>query len=69
MQLDESASLTPETQLLGGFSEFNSLTITTLIVEIEEAVDCEIDDEEISAEVFETVGSLAAFVDKKMAQS
>lgn len=69
MQLGASEPLTPETQLLGGFPEFNSLTITTLIVQIEEAVDCEIDDEEISAEIFETVGSLAAFVDGKMAQS
>lgn len=67
LQLKESEPLTKETQLLGGFPEFNSLTIATLIVEIEEAVDCEVGDDEITGEIFETVGSLANFVETKMA--
>lgn len=66
LQLKETEPLTRETPLLGGYAEFNSLTIATLMVEIEEAVDCEIEDDEISGEVFETVGSLADFVEAKM---
>lgn len=67
LQLKPSENLTRDTPLLGGFPEFNSLTVATLIVEIENAVDCEIDDEEVTAETFETVGSLAEFVERKMA--
>jgi acyl carrier protein len=59
-QLDESTSL------LGGFPEFNSLTITTIITAIEEQLDCSISDAEISAEIFETVGTLAEFIRQKM---
>lgn len=67
LQLKDSEQLNPETPLLSGFPELNSLTIATLMTEIEEAVDCEIDDDEISESVFETIGSLADFIDKKMA--
>ncbi|MFA5495317.1 MAG: phosphopantetheine-binding protein [Porticoccaceae bacterium] len=69
LQLSATEPLDRDTALLGGFPEFNSLTITTLIVEIEEALDCEIADDEISGEIFETVGSLADFVAGKMAQA
>ncbi len=66
LNLNESESLSEDTYLLGGFPEFDSLTVATLLGEIEEAVGCEIDDDEISGETFETVGSLAAFVHMKM---
>lgn len=67
LQLKASETLTRDTPLLGGFPEFNSLTVATLIVEIENNVDCEIDDGEVTAETFESVGSLANFVETKMA--
>jgi acyl carrier protein len=67
LQLQVSVPLTRETPLLGGFAEFNSLTIATLIIEIEEVVDCEIADDEFRSEIFETIGTLADFVDMKMA--
>ena len=54
------------TQLLGGLPEFNSLTITAIVAEVEDELDCEIDDAEISAEIFETMGSLADFIAAKM---
>ena len=66
LQLEESVQLSEDTYLMGGFPEFNSLTITTLIVEIEDNLGCEVADDEISGEIFETVGSLAAFVQQKM---
>lgn len=69
LQLNEAAPLSRETPLLGGFAEFDSLTITTLIAEIEEALDCEIADEELSGELFETIGTLTDFIDSKMAHA
>ena len=54
-----------DTQLLGALPEFNSLSIMTIIGSIEENLDCEIADDEITGEIFETVGSLADFIDSK----
>ena len=68
LQLGTDVALDRDTYLMGNFAEFNSLTITTMIVEIEEQTDCEIDDDEIAAELFETVGSLADFVEEKLSQ-
>lgn len=66
LQLGEKAdSMGRDTQLLGGFPEFNSLTITAIITSIEEELDCDIDDAEISAEIFETIGSLADFIEDR----
>ena len=66
LQLKESEVLTRETPLLGNFPEFNSLTIATLMLQIEEKIDCEIALDELSVEIFETVGSLADFIETKM---
>jgi len=66
LQLKPSDSLPADTPLLGGFAEFNSLTITTLVVDIEAELDCEIADDELSGEIFATVGTLADFVAIKM---
>ena len=67
LQLGERANqLEASTQLLGGFPEFNSLTITIIITAIEEQLDCSIDDTEINGEIFETVGTLATFIKQKM---
>ena len=62
---DEANNFDANTQLLGGLPEFNSLTITNIITEIEVQLDCEVDDGELSAEVFETLGSLADFIASK----
>ncbi len=56
------------TRLLGELPEFNSLTITAIVASVEDQLDCEIDDAEITAEIFETVGSLADFLDRKLAE-
>ena len=54
---------------MGGFPEFNSLAITTMIVQIEETLGCEIMDDEITGDIFESVGSLADFIAEKSAQA
>lgn len=63
---DRADSLEAGTHLMGNFPELNSLTVVALIAAIEEQLGCEIYDDEISGEIFETVGSLAAFVDSKL---
>lgn len=55
------------TQLLGGLPEFNSLTIAAVVASIEDEFDCEIDDEELTAEIFETMGSLSDFIAEQTA--
>ena len=67
LQLDPSeAQLDADTPLLGGLPDFNSLTIATVIESIEEQLDCIIEDEELTGELFETVGTVAQFVETKM---
>ena len=67
MQLgSEVDDFTPATQLLGGFPEFNSLTITAIIASIEDELDSDIEDAEITGEIFETVGTLSAFIGEKL---
>ena len=65
----EADNFDRSTQLLGGFPEFNSLTITAIIATLEDELDCEIDDTEITGELFETVGTLADFVALRMEQA
>ena len=55
-----------DTYLLGALPEFNSLSIASIIASIEEQLDCEIADDEITGEIFETVGSLADFIESKI---
>jgi len=54
---------------MGSFPEFNSLTIVTMILQIEENTGCDIEDDEISADIFETIGTLTDFVEEKIAQA
>jgi acyl carrier protein len=51
-----------ETELFGAIAEFDSMAIVTLIGEIEEQFDIELDDDDISADNFATVSSLAELV-------
>ena len=61
-----AAQLKPDTPLMGAFPEFNSLSVVGIVSGIEEALGCEVPDTEISEEIFLTVGSLAAFIERKM---
>lgn len=54
-----------DTLLMGHFPELNSLTVVGIISGIEEQIGCVIEDEEISAEIFETVGTLNNFIKLK----
>lgn len=62
---DRADRLTADTPLIGNFPEFNSLTIVGLLTAIEEQLGCTIDDDEVSQDIVETVGALAAFIESK----
>jgi len=55
--------LSESSLLLGEIPEFDSMSIVSVIAAIEEQYQIEIPDDELTAEVFESVGSLAEFVD------
>jgi len=56
-------SMDASTGLLGSLPELDSMAVVELLTVIEERFGFEIDDADMSADVFETVGTLAAFVD------
>ena len=64
---DRAAALTTDTPLLGGLPEFDSMAVVTVVTMIEDELGVTIDDDDLSADVFATVGSLADFVSQKLA--
>ena len=59
--------LTADSPLLGGLPEFDSMAVVTVVTMIEDELGITIEDDELSADVFATVGSLAEFVSQKAA--
>jgi acyl carrier protein len=69
LQLGSRANqLTPGTALLGAIPEFDSMAVVQVVAAIEEEYGVTINDDELSADVFETVGSLTQFVSQKIVQ-
>jgi acyl carrier protein len=67
LQLGPRANrLGAESQLLGGIPEFDSMAVVTVLTMIEEEFGITVDDDEVSAEVFENLGSLVQFVSRKL---
>ena len=60
--------LTADTALLGGLPEFDSMAVVSVIASLENEFGITVNDDEMSAEVFATVGSLAQFVAHKLAE-
>jgi acyl carrier protein len=52
--------------LLGAIPELDSMAVVNLITALEEHFGITVEDDEISADTFETLGSLAAFVAHKL---
>ncbi len=67
LQVEDSEQWDDRTELLGSIPELDSMAIVTIITTMEENYGFTIDDDEISAEVFETVGALTEFVKEKLA--
>lgn len=62
---DRADRLTADTPLIDHFPEFNSLTVAGLIAAIEDHYGCSISDTEITQDIFQTVGTLANFIESK----
>lgn len=63
---DRKHQLGAESRLLGSLAELDSMGVINLISAVEEHFGIVIDDDEISAKTFETLGSLATFIDCKL---
>ena len=60
-------ALTEDSALLGSIPELDSMAVVHLITALEEQFGITVDDDEISASTFETLGSLTRFVEQKLA--
>jgi acyl carrier protein len=58
-------ALDANSPLLGSLPELDSMAVVSLLGALEERFGIEVDDDDISASTFETLGSLAAFVEQK----
>lgn len=57
--------LTADSPLLGAIPELDSMAVVQIITMIESECDITIEDDELSADVFATLGSLVRFVSEK----
>ena len=64
---DMVAGFEAHTPLFGAIPELDSMAVATLLTEIEDRFAIVIDDDDVDGETFETFGTLAAFVDSKVA--
>lgn len=61
---DRAETLTEATPLLGGLPELDSLAVLEIITVLEERFGLDVDDLDLTGEVFDTLGSLSHFVDE-----
>jgi acyl carrier protein len=61
---DRADTLEASTELFGSMPELDSMAVVTLAVNLEREFDFEIDDEGFTGDVFETIGTLAEFVEQ-----
>ena len=62
-----SAAFTRDTHLLGAVAEFDSMAVVALLGALEDQFGIVVDDDEIDAATFTTIGTLADFVARKLA--
>lgn len=65
---DRTAMLKDQTPLLGNLPELDSMAVATVIAGVEDRFGIYIEDDELSANVFQSVGTLAEFVDRKLVE-
>ena len=63
---ERAASLDANSQLLGALPELDSMAVLVLVHDLEEAFGIIVDDEDLSADIFDTLAALASFVDRKL---
>jgi acyl carrier protein len=60
-----TAAIGPGTPLFGAMPELDSMAVAGLLTEIEDRLHIVVEDDEVSGEMLETFGALAAFVSAK----
>lgn len=63
------STLDTDTPLLGNIPELDSMAVVNIITSIEDYYGFTVDDDDVSAETFETVGSLVDFVKEKISNN
>lgn len=61
-----SASFTPDTTLLGSLPELDSMAVVSILTSLEEHYGFTVEDAEINADTFATLGTLADYVELKL---
>lgn len=56
----------PDTPILGAIPEMDSMSVIGILSSLEEQYGIQVDDDEISADVFATLGTLTTFVESKL---
>lgn len=64
---DRAADLNENSALLGSIPELDSMAVINVLTALEEHFGITVEDDEISAATFETLGSLVQFVERKLA--
>lgn len=62
---DRADALRSDSRLMDSIPEFDSMAAVTILGLIEDEFDIRVDDDEVGAELFETLGSLTAYVESK----
>ena len=65
LAIQDRADALDATTPLDSIPELDSMAAVELIIELEQRFGIEVDDDDVTAELFETIGSLAAFVNAK----
>lgn len=64
---ERKVSLNQDSALMGSLPELDSMAVINVLTALEEHFGITVEDDEISATTFETLGSLARFVEQKLA--
>ena len=63
---DRAARFEAKTPLFGSIPEFDSMAVVTVVAALEERFGIVVDDDEITEDLFETVGALSRYVERKV---
>jgi acyl carrier protein len=63
---ERADAIDADTQLLGSLPELDSMAVLVLVHDLEDRFGITVEDEDLSADIFDSLRSLAAFVDRKL---
>ena len=63
---ERSVAMKPDSALLGNLPEFDSMAVVNVITALEKRFGITIEDDDITAETFDTMGNLVEFVQAKL---